>query len=99
MKIEDDRSLEQVYKSAVAGLYARLRSNYDYIYGKLDDDGLDLIAGMSHEYGLTVAERAKKNLKNNDLHSVAGYLLRIFHTMNWEKRDSIQLSKESDGRL
>jgi hypothetical protein len=77
----DQRTLEQVYRSAVSGLYSRLRSNYDFLYRKFGDDGLKLIAEMSHEYGLNVAQRAKAKLANNDLHSVAEYLLRIFDTV------------------
>ncbi len=78
---EDPRTLEQVYRSAVSGLYARLRSNYDFLYRRLGDDGLKLIADMSREYGIEVAKRARKKLSGNDLASVAGYLLRIFDTV------------------
>ena len=78
---EDQRSLEQVYHSAVSGLYARLRSNYDFLYRKLGNEGLKLIAEMSREYGLSVARRAKGRLAKNDLNSVAEYLLRIFDTV------------------
>ncbi len=78
---DDQRTLEQVYRSAVSGLYSRLRSNYDFLYRKFGDDGLKLIAEMSHEYGISVAERAKAKLANNDLQSVAEYLLRIFDTV------------------
>jgi hypothetical protein len=78
---EDQRTLEQVYRSAVAGLYSRLKSNYDFLYRKFGDDGLKLIADMSHEYGLDVARRAKTKLEGNDLHSISEYLLRIFDTV------------------
>ena len=78
---EDNRTLEQVYRSAVSGLYARLRSNYDFIYQRFGSDGIKLIADMSREYGLSVAQRAKNRIKSNDLISVAGYLLRIFDTV------------------
>lgn len=81
MSNEDERTLEQVYRSAVSGLYARLRSNYDFIYERFGDEGLKLIAEMSREYGLTVADRARRRLPNNDLASVAAYLLRIFDTV------------------
>ncbi len=81
MTQEDQRTLEQVYRSAVSGLYARLRSNYDFIYRKFGEEGLKLIAEMSREYGISVAQRAKKRLANNDLDSVAEYLLRIFDTV------------------
>ncbi len=78
---EDQRTLEQVYRSAVRGLYARLRNNYDFLYRKFGDDGLKLIAEMSHEYGLSVAQRARTKLASNDMLSVAEYLLRIFDTV------------------
>jgi hypothetical protein len=95
----DERTLEQVYRSAVSGLYARLKSNYDFLYGKLGDDGIKLIADMSREYGLSVAERARKRLDNNDLDSVAGYLLRIFETVSKDKQDFTQLIKVSDDKI
>jgi hypothetical protein len=82
MIYEDGRTLEQIYHSAVSGLYARLRSNYDFIYARLGEDGLKLIAEMSQDYGLKIAQRAKSKIANNDLASVAGYLLRIFNTVS-----------------
>jgi hypothetical protein len=81
MNNQDERTLEQVYRSAVSGLYARLKSNYDFIYGRLGDEGITLISEMSRDYGLSVLERARKRLHNNDLASVAGYLMRIFNTV------------------
>jgi hypothetical protein len=81
MTQEDERTLEQSYRSAVQGLYARLRSNYDFLYRKFGDEGLKLIAEMSHEYGLTVAARAQASLINRDIAAVAKYLLRIFDTV------------------
>jgi len=94
-----ERTLEQVYRSAVSGLYARLRSNYDFIYGKLGDEGIKLIADMSREYGLSVAARARKRLDNNSLDSVAGYLLRIFKTVTRDKKDCTQLIKVNDVKI
>jgi hypothetical protein len=99
MPDQDERTLEQVYRSAVSGLYARLKSNYDFLYGKLGDDGIKLIADMSREYGLSVAARARKRLGNNDLDSVAGYLLRIFETVSKDKQDFTQLIKVSDDKI
>ncbi len=99
MTDNDGRTLEQVYRSAVRGLYARLRSNYDFIYRKLGDDGIKLIADMSREYGLSVAERARNRLDNNDLDSVARYLLRIFETVGRGKQDFTRLIKVSDTRI
>jgi hypothetical protein len=81
MSNQDERTLEQVYHSAVSGLYARIRSNYDFLYRRLGDEGLVLISDMSREYGLSILERAKKRFTNNDLASVAGYLTRIFNTV------------------
>ena len=81
MEERDERSLQQVYRSAVSGLYARLKNNYDFLYGKYGDDGIKLISEMSREYGLNIAARAKLRLKDNDLASVAQYLIRIFDTV------------------
>lgn len=93
--MEDNRNFEQVYRSAVSGLYSRLRSNYNFIYRKFGDEGLRLIAEMSRDYGLSIARRAKNRLKNNDLDSVASYLLRIFNTVGWG-RTLTELTEKND---
>lgn len=84
--MEDNRNFEQVYRSAVSGLYSRLRSNYDFLYRRYGNEGLKLIAEMSHDYGLNVARRARDRLESNDLYSVANYLLRIFNTVGWGRK-------------
>ena len=78
---KDERTLEEVYRSAVAGLYARIRSYYDYLYRSMGDRGLALIADMSREYGLSIVERARRRLGDNSIDSVADYLIRIFNTV------------------
>jgi hypothetical protein len=97
MDNKDERTLEQVYRSAVSGLYARLRSNYDFIYKKFGDDGIKLIAEMSREYGLSIASRAKGRLENTDLASVAGYLKRIFDTVGRGKNEGVIEPLVADG--
>jgi len=92
----DQRTLEQLYRSAVSGLYSRLRSNYDFLYRKFGDDGLKLIAEMSHEHGISVAKRAKTKIARNDLHSVAEYLLRIFDTVARGRGLISTVEKDSD---
>ena len=99
MPDKDERSLEQVYRSAVSGLYARLRNNYDFIYHKYGNEGLVLISDMSREYGLTIAARAKGKLKNNDLASVANYLLRIFETVGRSKNNLTELVEITDSKV
>lgn len=99
MPDKDERTLEQVYRSAVSGLYARLRSNYDFIYRKFGDDGLKLIADMSREYGLSIVSRARDSLENNSLISVARYLLRIFDTVSRDKNSFTELVKVGDSRV
>jgi hypothetical protein len=96
--IENERSLEQIYRSAVSGLYGRLRSNYDFLYRKFGDDGLKLIAEMSREYGISVANRAKAKLANGDLASVSQYLHRIFDTVA-RGRDLIITSEEDKDKV
>ncbi len=91
----DERTLEQTYRSAVSGLYARIRSNYDFLYRRFGDDGIRLISEMSREYGLAVAARARTRLKDNDLMSVAGYLVRIFNTVG-RGRDSVQVTARGE---
>ena len=98
MSNENQRTLEQVYRSAVSGLYGRLRSNYDFLYRRFGADGLKLIEEMSHEYGLSVAKRAKTRLVNNDLASVAEYLLRIFDTVA-RGRDLITTTEKGSDKV
>jgi hypothetical protein len=98
MTNEDPRTLEQVYRSAVSGLYGRLRGNYDFLYRRFGKDGLKLIEEMSHEYGMSVAQRAKARMANNDLASVAEYLLRIFDTVA-RGRDMITTTEKSSDRV
>jgi len=99
MPDKDERTIEQLYRSAVSGLYARLKSNYDFLQRRFGDEGLKLIAEMSREYGLSIADRAGKRLKNNDLDSVADYLLRIFNTVSGGKSDFTELVKVDDSRV
>ncbi len=96
---KDERTLEQLYRSAVSGLYARLKSNYDFLYRKFGDDGIKLTEDMSREYGLTIAARARGRLKNNDIDSVAGYLLRIFNTVGQGKNDVTEIVKTGGSRV
>ena len=98
MNSEDQRTLEQVYRSAVKGLYARLRSNYDFLYRRFGNDGLKLIEEMSREYGLSVSQRAKAKLPNTDLSAVAGYLIRIFDTVA-RGQNITSTVEESDSRF
>lgn len=81
MTFESGRTAEQLHRSAVAGLYARLRSNYDFLYERFGEEGIKLIAGMSRKYGLEVAERAKRRVESGDALSIARYLMRIFETV------------------
>jgi hypothetical protein len=98
MIYEDLRTLDQVYRSAVSGLYARLRSNYDFLFKRFGEDGIKLIAEMSRAYGLSVARRAKSKLAHNDLASVAAYVLRIFDTVA-RGRGLISTVEENEDRI
>ena len=79
--ITDNRTIDQKYRSAVAGLYGRLKSNYDSLCEKFGDDGLELVAEMSRTYGVEIAARARGALRGNDIKTVGEYLIRIFNTM------------------
>ena len=82
------RSLEQRYKSGVAGLYARLKSNYDWICERFgDEEGVKIITDMSRRYGLQVAERLRKKVTGSDVKSVGGALIRIFESVGGEVKD------------
>jgi hypothetical protein len=98
MTYKDERPLTQIYRSAVNGLYARLRSNYDFIFQKFGDEGLELIADMSRIYGLSIVDRARDRLKSNDLSSVADYILRIFTTVNRDK-NNVDILQADDSKV
>jgi hypothetical protein len=98
MSNQNERTLEQVYRSAVSGLYARLRSNYGFLYRRFGNEGIKLIEEMSREYGVSVAERAKSRMTNNDLDSVAEYLLRIFDTIS-RGRDIITTTEKGKDKV
>ena len=91
---QDNRTLEQVYRSAVRGLYARITSYYNYLYNRFGQEGLEMISEMSREYGESIVPRARKALGKNDIESVATYLLRILRTVDWNT-DGIQLLSKS----
>jgi hypothetical protein len=93
MSLNSDRTPEEIHQSAIVGFYARMRSNYDFLYEKFGDDGLKLIAEMSQKYGLKVAERAKKRVDGNDITSVTRYLIRIFENVGGTKEtgDTVQM--------
>jgi hypothetical protein len=96
--MNDDRSLEQVYKSAVKGLYARISSYYEYLYRRFGDEGLEMIADMSRQYGQTIVPRARKALVKNDIDSVASYLMRIFTTVEFNT-NKIHLITQSPEKI
>lgn len=87
---QDNRTLDQVYRSAVKGLYARITSYYNYLYNRFGQEGLDMISEMSREYGESIVPRAREALEKNDIESVSAYLLRIFRTVDWNT-DRIQI--------
>lgn len=95
---QDNRTLEQVYRSAVKGLYARITSYYNYLYNRFGQEGLDMISEMSREYGESIVPRAKKALESNDIESVAAYLLRIFKTVDWNT-DGIKIVSQGPDEI
>jgi predicted hydrocarbon binding protein len=85
--------IEKRYKSVTAGLVRRIKILYDAIFEKYGADGLDLIREVGRKYGLEIAERAKKNVKPDDLESVALYVIRIFNTLRGNGK-VVEFSKE-----
>lgn len=93
--MQSGRTIEELHRSAVAGLYARLRSNYDFLYERFGNEGIELIAEMSRRYGLEIAERARKRLEEKDVISVAKYLVRIFETVGLNKGEVVAEMSET----
>jgi hypothetical protein len=90
-------SLQRKHRSAVLGLFNRLRSNYELIcerYG--NEEGVQLITDMARKYGLEIAELAKKRVEGTDAISIAKYLARIFETMGASAGDAEMLEVSKD---
>ncbi len=85
--------IEKRYKSVTAGLIRRIKILYDAVYDKYGTDGLDLIRDVGRKYGLEIAERAKKNVKPDDIESIALYVIRIFNTLRGNGK-VVEFSKE-----
>jgi len=83
IKIEDV-PIEKRYKSITAGLVHRIKLLYEAVYEKFGEEGLALIREVGHNYGLEIAERARKSGVGDDIESVAHYVIRIFNTMRGE---------------
>jgi len=76
--------LERKYRSAVAGLTARIKAIYDAIYDRFGQDGLELIEKISSNYGREIADRAGGRVKTNDVKSMATFLLYIFELVSYQ---------------
>ena len=84
--LPDDLIIEKVpiakkYRSVTTGLVRRIKILYEAIYKKYGDEGLELIREVGEQYGLEIAERAKKWVKTNDLESVALYIKLAFSSI------------------
>ena len=92
-------ALQRRHRSAVMGLFNRLRSNYEFIcerYG--DEEGIRLITDMAQKYGLEIVEFARKGVEGNDAPSIGKYLMRIFQTMGAGEGDS-EITETSQERV
>ena len=85
--------IEKRYKSVTAGLVRRIKILYEAIYKKFGEDGLKLIREVGDAYGKEIAERAKKKVKEDDIESVASYIIRIFNTLRG-KGKVVEFSKK-----
>jgi hypothetical protein len=77
----DEVPIEKRYRSVTKGLTRRIKILYEEIYKKFGNSGLELIKSVGEIYGKEIAERAKKRLKDNDVYSVALYVIRVFNTL------------------
>jgi hypothetical protein len=77
----DEVPIEKRYRSVTAGLTRRIKLLYETIEKRFGAKGLKLIRDVGHQYGLEIAERAKKRVKGGDLESVALYVIRVFNTL------------------
>jgi hypothetical protein len=89
--------LERKYRSAVAGLTARIKKIYDAIYDRFGQEGLDLIEEISTQYGREIAKRAAGRVRPNDVKSMASYLLYIFELVSYSS--GLEVTEFSDDRV
>jgi len=80
IKIEEI-PIEKRYRSITKALVKRIKHLYDAIYDRYGSDGLDLIKDVSKEYGLEIAERAKPQIEQPDIESVALFIIKVFNNI------------------
>ena len=77
----DEVPVEPRYRSVTAGLTRRIKLLYEAVERRFGEQGLKLIREVGHQYGLEIAERAKKRVKEGDITSIALYVIRVFNTL------------------
>ncbi|MDP8208162.1 MAG: hypothetical protein P9L92_15965 [Candidatus Electryonea clarkiae] len=87
--------LEKRYKSNLRGLLIRIRKLYEAIEDRFGEDGLDLIAEVSMEYGQEIADRVKAREGEMDIHAVGLFLVKVFNGM----RSKGEITEWTDQRV
>ena len=80
----DERPIEKRYRSSVAGLTRRIRLLYDAVWDRFGDAGLDLVRETSRSYGEEIGLRARALVKEDDIESIASFVIRLFNTIGGE---------------
>ena len=73
--------IEKRYRSITKALVRRIKHLYDAIYERYGNDGLSLIRDVSTQYGLEIAERAKRQIEQPNVQSVALFLIKVFNNI------------------
>jgi len=78
-ELEFDRlSCEEKYRRAVPGYMRRINGLYEAVYERFGDEGLELIRGVSIQYGASIANNLKKKGEVKGVLEVGKYLLKVF---------------------
>ncbi len=72
------------YRRNLRGLLTRFKKLYDAIYERYGEDGLDLIRGVSTEYGLEIAERIRERYGPMGVKEMGLFIVKVFDNMRAE---------------
>jgi predicted ArsR family transcriptional regulator len=72
------------YRRNLRGLLTRFKKLYDAIYERFGEDGLDLIRGVSTEYGVEIGERVKERYGAMSVKEMGMFIIKVFDNMRAE---------------
>ena len=88
-------SIEEKYHRAVTGYMKRLSLLYEAVSEKYGEDGLELIRGVSREFGTRIGANVRKKGDLKGVTQVGKYLLKVFDMVS----EDCEVKEFADDRL